>query len=39
MGQFEAVLRDTLLIVTQLGVPLAILFVIGYMLRRWRGYS
>ena len=33
MGQFETVLIETLVIVTRLGVPVVILFLIGYMMR------
>lgn len=33
MEQFEAVLIDTLLIVVKLGIPVTILFLIGYMVR------
>jgi len=33
MGQFENVVLDTLVIITHLGIPVAILFVIGYMMR------
>jgi len=33
MGQFEVVLIETLVVVTKLGIPLAILFLIGYMIR------
>ena len=33
MGQFEVVLTETLGVVTRLGAPLAILFLIGYMIR------
>jgi len=31
--QFEAVLVDTLLIVVKLGIPVTILFLIGYLVR------
>lgn len=33
MGQFENVLIEALVITTQLGIPVAILFLIGYMMR------
>ena len=33
MGQFENILIETLVITTQLGIPVAILFLIGYLLR------
>ena len=33
MEQFELVLIETLVIVIQTGIPLAILFLIGYMIR------
>ena len=33
MGQFENVLIQTLVITTHLGIPVAILFLIGYMMR------
>ena len=33
MGQFENILIETLAITTQLGIPVAILFLIGYMIR------
>ena len=33
MGQFENVLVETLVITTRLGLPIAILFLIGYMMR------
>ena len=32
MGQFNEVLRDALLATMRLGLPLAILFLIGYLL-------
>ena len=38
MGQFENVLIDTLIITTQMGIPVAILFLIGYMMRLRRLY-
>ena len=33
MGQFDNVLIETLVIITRLGIPVAILFLIGYMMR------
>ncbi len=33
MGQFETVLIETLIVVIQMGIPLAIFFLIGYMIR------
>lgn len=33
MGQFDAVMRDTFIITTRLGLPVVILFLIGYMIR------
>ena len=39
MEPFEAVLIDTLLIVVKLGVPVAILFLIGHMVRSLRRSS
>lgn len=38
MGQFENVLIEMLVITTQLGIPVAILFLIGYMMRLRRLY-
>lgn len=39
MGQFEAVLIETLVVVIQMGIPLAIFFLIGYMLRLKQRHS
>ena len=39
MEQFEAVLIETLVVVIQMGIPLAIFFLIGYMIRLQRKYS
>lgn len=33
MGEFEAVLTETLVITTRLGIPVIMLFLIGYMIR------
>ena len=33
MEQFESVLIETLVVVIQTGIPLAIFFLIGYMIR------
>ena len=38
MGEFENVLTETLVITTRLGIPVIILFLIGYMLRAHRYY-
>jgi len=35
MGQFEIALADFLAITIRAGIPLAILFLIGYMIRMW----
>ena len=39
MEQFEAVLIETLGVVTKMGIPLAIFFLIGYMIRSQHHYS
>lgn len=39
MGQLEAVLIETLVIVTRLGIPLAILFLIGYIIHSRHPYG
>jgi hypothetical protein len=39
MGQFEVMLRETLVVVIQMGIPLALLFLIGYMIRLQQRYS
>lgn len=36
MEEFKKVLEETLMVVTQSGIPLIILFLIGYMLRLLR---
>jgi hypothetical protein len=38
MGQFQAMLTETLVITTRLGIPVIMLFLIGYMLRLFRLY-
>ena len=35
MGQFESVLIDTLVITIRMGIPLIILFLIGFLIRIW----
>lgn len=39
MGQFENVLAETLVITTRVGIPLVILFLIGYIIRIWHPHS
>ena len=39
MEQFELVLMETLIAVIRLGIPLALFFLIGYMLRARHDYT
>ena len=39
MEQFGSVLTETLVIVTRLGIPLVILFLIGHMMRSHQRHS